>query len=96
MNGRSGGTNGPGSDPYDEVHQRAISRSQDERSVHGAVSSRHRSSTMSPMRREIERLLKQADAANAVPYELYDDLTARTKVDNAQAVIAWLRSRIPS
>lgn len=36
------------------------------------------------------------DAANAVPYELYDDLTARTKVENAEAVIAWLRSGIPS
>ena len=86
---------------------------------------------MIPMRREIERLLKQADrdvenarknlgieayevaaflaqqavekylkgvwgAANAVPYELYDHTTARTKVQNAEAVIAWLRSRIPS
>ena len=36
------------------------------------------------------------DAANAVPYELYDDTTARTKVQNAEEVIAWLRSRIPS
>ena len=36
------------------------------------------------------------DAANAVPYELYDDITARTKVQNAEEVIAWLRSRIPS
>ena len=36
------------------------------------------------------------DAANAVPYELYDHTTARTKVQNAEAVIAWLRSRIPS
>lgn len=36
------------------------------------------------------------DAANAVPYELYDDITARTKVHNAEAVIAWLRSRIQS
>jgi HEPN domain-containing protein len=36
------------------------------------------------------------DAANAVPYELYDDTTARTKVQNAEAVIWWLRSRIPS
>ena len=87
---------------------------------------------MVSMRREIERLLKQADrdlenarknlsieayevaaflaqqavekylkgcypdAADAVPYELYDDTTARTKVQNAEEVIAWLRSRIPS
>jgi len=36
------------------------------------------------------------DTANAVPYELYDDLTARTKVANAEAVIMWLRSKIPS
>lgn len=36
------------------------------------------------------------DAANAVPYELYDDFTARTRVHNAEAVIAWLRSWIPS
>ena len=36
------------------------------------------------------------DAANAVPYELYDDATARTKVHNAEAVIAWLRQRIAS
>ena len=35
-------------------------------------------------------------AALPAVLELYDDLTARTKVDNAQAVIAWLRSRIPS
>lgn len=36
------------------------------------------------------------DAANAVPYELYDDSTARTKVHNAEAVIAWLRQTIES
>ena len=36
------------------------------------------------------------DAANAVPYELYDDVTARTKVQNAEEMISWLRSRIPS
>jgi HEPN domain-containing protein len=36
------------------------------------------------------------DAANAVPYELYDELTARTKVENAEAVIAWLRRTIAS
>lgn len=36
------------------------------------------------------------DAANAVPYELYDEATALTKVGNAEAVIAWLRRRIES
>jgi HEPN domain-containing protein len=36
------------------------------------------------------------DAANAVPYELYDEATARTKVGNAEAVIAWLRRKIES
>ena len=36
------------------------------------------------------------DAANAVPYELYDELTARTKVENAEAVITWLRRTIAS
>lgn len=36
------------------------------------------------------------DAANAVPYELYDEATARTKVRNAEAVIAWLRRKIAS
>lgn len=34
------------------------------------------------------------DAANAVPYELYDDVIARAKVTNAEAVIAWLRETI--
>ncbi len=36
------------------------------------------------------------DAANAVPYELYDESTARTKIQNAEAVIAWLRRKIAS
>jgi len=36
------------------------------------------------------------DAANAVPYELYDVSTARTKVENAATVITWLRSKIGS
>ena len=36
------------------------------------------------------------DAANAVPYELYDEATARTKVENAGVVIAWLRRKIAS
>lgn len=35
------------------------------------------------------------DAANAVPYELYDEGTARAKVQAAEQVIAWIRSRIP-
>lgn len=35
------------------------------------------------------------DAANAVPYELYDEATARAKVATAEEVIAWLRQRIP-
>ena len=42
---------------------------------------------MVAMRREIERLLKQADR---------DLENARKNLDNAEAVIAWLRSRIPS
>ena len=36
------------------------------------------------------------DAANAVPYELYDATTARAKVENARTVIAWLRRKIGS
>jgi HEPN domain-containing protein len=36
------------------------------------------------------------DAANAVPYELYDAATARTKVENANAVITWLKAKITS
>ena len=36
------------------------------------------------------------DAANAIPYELYDESTARTKVQNAEAVITWLRLKIQS
>jgi HEPN domain-containing protein len=36
------------------------------------------------------------DAANAVPYELYDAATARRKVENAKAVIAWLKAKIAS
>ena len=35
------------------------------------------------------------DAANAVPYELYDQETAREKVRAAEQVIEWLRNRIP-
>jgi len=36
------------------------------------------------------------DAANGVPYELYDRDTARDKVAAAEEVIVWLRSRIPT
>ena len=36
------------------------------------------------------------DAANAIPYELYDESTARLKVQNAEAVIVWLRLKIQS
>ena len=36
------------------------------------------------------------DAANAIPYELYDESTARLKVQNAEAVIMWLRLKIQS
>ena len=34
------------------------------------------------------------DAANAVPYELYDEATSRAKIERAMEVIAWLRTRI--
>lgn len=36
------------------------------------------------------------DAANAVPYELYDEPTVRAKIENAEAVIAWLKRKIAS
>jgi HEPN domain-containing protein len=36
------------------------------------------------------------DAANAVPYELYDEPTAAMKVQNAETVITWLRRTIAS
>jgi HEPN domain-containing protein len=35
------------------------------------------------------------DAANAVPYELYDQDTAWEKVRAAERVIEWLRGQIP-
>jgi len=35
------------------------------------------------------------NAANAIPYELYDEATARAKVERAEEVIRWLRTRIP-
>lgn len=34
------------------------------------------------------------DAANAVPYELYDEETTQAKLRNAHEVVAWLRQRI--
>jgi HEPN domain-containing protein len=34
------------------------------------------------------------DAANAVPYELYDEATVRTKIERAEAVIAWLTPKM--
>lgn len=35
------------------------------------------------------------NAANGIPYELYDEARARAKVGNAAEVIRWLRDRIP-
>ena len=35
------------------------------------------------------------NAANGVPYELYDEATAQAKVEEAEQVIRWLRDRIP-
>ncbi|KPK80447.1 MAG: hypothetical protein AMS25_08810 [Gemmatimonas sp. SM23_52] len=54
------------------------------------------------MRAEIERLFKQAerdlyttarypDAANGIPYEIYDRATAEAKVEAAEALFGWLR-----
>ena len=34
------------------------------------------------------------DAANGVPYEVYDRETAEAKVASAEAVLAWLRKQI--
>ncbi|MGH2362794.1 MAG: HEPN domain-containing protein [bacterium] len=34
------------------------------------------------------------DAANGVPYEIYDRETAEAKVASAEAVLAWLRKQI--
>ena len=36
------------------------------------------------------------DAANAVPYELYDEAIASEKVRNAGTIITWLRQKIAS
>jgi HEPN domain-containing protein len=41
-------------------------------------------------------ITRYPDAANAVPYELYDETTARTKIQNAESVITWLRQKIAS
>jgi HEPN domain-containing protein len=35
------------------------------------------------------------NAANAVPYELYDEATGQAKVTEAEEVIRWLRNKIP-
>ncbi len=35
------------------------------------------------------------DAANGVPYEVYDRETAEAKVASAEAILKWLRERIP-
>jgi HEPN domain-containing protein len=34
------------------------------------------------------------DAANAIPYEIYDEDVARAKVTSAEQVITWIRARI--
>lgn len=36
------------------------------------------------------------DAANGIPYELYDEPTARAKIDAAAEVAAWIESLIRS
>ena len=36
------------------------------------------------------------DAANGVPYELYDQDTARAKVAAAREIATWVESKIPS
>ena len=46
--------------------------------------------------RRRSRHARHPDAANGVPYELYDEATVRTKLEHAEAVIAWLRRRIQS
>lgn len=35
------------------------------------------------------------DAANGVPYEIYDQETAESKVASAEAILQWLREQIP-
>jgi hypothetical protein len=37
---------------------------------------------------------RHPDAANAVPYELYDDAPVRARIARAEAVIAWLTSKM--
>jgi HEPN domain-containing protein len=34
------------------------------------------------------------DAASAVPYDLYDEPTAQSKIQHAEVVIAWLKRKI--
>jgi len=54
-----------------------------------------------PLRRHLADLTpdytvsRYPNAANGVPYELYDEATARAKVGEAEEVIRWLRDRIP-
>lgn len=39
---------------------------------------------------------RHPDAANGVPYELYDEATARAKVEAAQESARWIEQRIRS
>jgi HEPN domain-containing protein len=39
-------------------------------------------------------LTRYPDAANGIPYELYDRETAASKVKAAEEVIAWLQARM--
>lgn len=36
------------------------------------------------------------DAANGVPYEMYDEPTARQKIEAAREIASWAESQIPS
>jgi HEPN domain-containing protein len=55
-----------------------------------------------PLRRHLADLTpdytvsRYPNAANAVPYELYDEPAARAKIARAGEVIQWLREKIPS
>lgn len=39
-------------------------------------------------------MARYPDAANGVPYEVYDRETAETKVASAEAIVTWLRQQI--
>ena len=41
-------------------------------------------------------MARDPDAANGVPYELYDEATGRAKVKAAQEVARWVESLIRS